>query len=533
MLILIMVFVGCTYQEQEQEQQEQKEEKVVENKQPAQGGTLFLQAQRIDTLNPLFTESTSNAQVLQLIFDGLIAYDDAMDVVPVLAESWHVSEDGRTWVFNLREDIKWHDGTPFTANDVDFTFRLLRNRNVDSIYLRNIQYVSHFNVEDDYTFRVVLSQPYGSFMRMMDMPILPKHVYEDLDLEDIKKHVEPIGTGAFKFVSYTAFKEIALGANAQWWKGQRPYIDEIIVKIIPDNDTALNALQINEIQYVSTNVVDWEKYSGKNNLKTHEYLTHYYEFIGVNFNNPVLSDVAVRRAIAYALDRNKMVSEILLGHAVITDVPILPKTTLYDETANEYTYNMEKARQILAQAGWEDLNDEGVLYKQVEEGEALALSFEIVTNDNNPVREKAAEYIVQQLNAIGMNVTLKKVAWDEINNQIELNAFDAILTGYHLSPCADLSFAFHSGEIDRAANFTSYANIEMDELLYQTFIAKDENAQKEAYNNLQHFIARELPFISLYFRTSAVVYHDDIKGDIQPISTNIYHGIENWYIVEE
>lgn len=532
MIMIFMLFVGCTSQQQHEQEQENQQEVVVENKEPAQGGTLFLQAQRVDTLNPLLTESSSNAQTLQLVFDGLIAYDASMDIAPALADDWSVSEDGRTWIFELREDVKWHDGTPFTANDVEFTFRLLRRRDLESIYRRNIQYVSHFNVEDDYTFKVVLSQPYGSFVRMMDMPILPKHIYEVLDLEQIKEHVEPIGTGPFEFVSYIPLKQVALKANDTWWKGQRPYIDEIMVKIIPDNDTALHALKINEIEYVSTNVVDWEKYSGKNNLKTHEYLTHYYEFIGVNFNHPVLSDAAVRRAMAYALDRNKMVNEILLGHAAITDVPILPGTTLYDKTADTYTYNVEKAKQILAEAGWEDLNEEGVRYKQLEE-EVLALSFEMITNNNNPVREKAAKYIVQQLNAIGMDVTLRKMSWEELNNQIELNTFDAILTGYHLSPCADLSFAFHSGEIDRGANFTAYANAEMDELLYQTFIAKEAGKQKEAYSNLQHFIARELPFISLYFRTAAVVYHEEIKGEIQPISTNIYHGIENWYIVEE
>lgn len=534
-LLILLLLSSCNYQQGEQSlddniQPEQR--KDIQDTGPVKGGTLNLYSSNPDTLNPLFTKSKSNAEILNLVFNSLIIYDKNMNVFPSLAERWEVSPDGMTWTFFLRKDVKWHDNAQFTANDVDYTFKVLSSSKYDSIYKFNIQFVSYFSVVDEYTFKVVLTQPYGNFLEMMTFPIVAKHQFQGKELDGNTPDFKPIGTGPFKFVKYDPLKELRLKVNTAWWGENVPYIEDIIVKLVPDNNTALYALEAKEIDLVPTNVVDWEKYSGKGNIKIKEFITNYYEFIAVNFNNKVLSDKAVRKAIAYAIDRNKIINEVLLNHAKKSDVPVNPESWLYDPSSQIYDYDIQKAKEILNGAGWNDLNNDGVLDKVID-GVNMSLSFEIITNNDNVIRDKAATIIENQLKAVGMNVTVKKVAWNELNSILNSKNFDAVLSGLNLFPNSDLSFAFHSSEIERGTNFISYNNPQMDELLQQAFKAVDKEQRRQAYSLLQKQIAEELPYISLYFRTSAVLYNDRLRGDVNPIGTNIYNNIHKWYLLKE
>ncbi|MCG8500125.1 MAG: peptide ABC transporter substrate-binding protein [Firmicutes bacterium] len=534
-LILILLCGACaceqTGQVSEGETQPQEEEKA-EDTGPVRGGTLTLQSYNADTLHPLLTKSNSNIQVLGLIYDSLITFDDQLNVVPGLAESWQVSDDGMTWTFQLRKDVKWHDGTGLTANDVDFTFKAINDKRYDSVYQYNTQSVTRFEVVDEYTFRVVLNRPYGGFIRMMYFPVLPKHQLQGLEIKSVDQDFKPIGTGPYRFAEYTPMKEIKLKASDTWWKDQSPYIDEVIVRLMPDNQTALYALEAKEADFVVTDVVDWKKYNGKENIRTKEFLTGAYEFIGVNFNHNVLSDKAVRKAMAYAIDRETIIDEVLLGHARLSDVPMMPGTALYDESAYSYWLDREKAIELLNQAGWTDSDNDGVLDKEIE-GVVTPLAFELVTNNENMIREKSAEMIAAHLKDIGMNVTLKKAPWDDLKEMVDTKNFDAVLTGFDLAPSMDLSFAFHSEEIERGTNFISYRNAEMDDLLFQTFRAVDAAQSKQAYAKLQKLIVEDVPYISLYFRTSAVIYNGRLRGDINPISTNLYNDINKWYLLQQ
>ncbi len=505
---------------------------MTENLEPNKGGTLYLQSYKVDTLNPLLTKKSSSMQVMNLMYDSLIRYDSNMNILPWLAESWQVSDDGMTWTLHLKEGVKWHDGKEFTADDVDFTFSTIMNYKTDTVYKTNTQYVSYYKAVDKYTFKVVLDQPYGHFIRMMNFPILPKHQFESVALEDTYESFQPIGTGPYQFVTHTPLKSIELKANNSWWQDKGPYIEQIIVKILPDNQTALYALEAKEVDLVLTNVVDWEKYSSKERLKTKEFTTNYYEFLGVNLNHRVLGNKEVRKAIAQGIDREKIIDEVLLGHAHITDVPMIPNSPLYDNSSQIYNYNRKKAKELLEQAGWKDLNGDGILEKETN-GVNMPLAFELTTNNDNIIRTQTAEMIVSQLKDIGMNVTLKEVSWDELQNNINNKKFDIALIGLNLSQNVDLSFALHSKEIERGTNFSSYSNAIIDDLLYKAFMEVDSTKRKEIYSELQKLIVEDLPYISLYIRTSAVVYNDKIKGDISPTNMNIYHNIYKWFIQKE
>lgn len=534
MILILFLLSACTFQQDQQkldDKTEPEKQMKLEDTGPVKGGTLNLQSFNPDTFNPLLTKSKSNAEILNLIFDSLVTYDKNMNIVPALAERWEVSADGMTWTFFLRKDVKWHDNSQFNAYDVDYTFKIITSNKYNSIYKFNTQHISYFGVVDEYTFKVVLNQPYGGFLDTVSFPIIAKHQFEGREPSGNDLNFKPIGTGPYQFVAYNPLKEIKLKANATWWKDSSPYIDNIIVKLLPDNETALYSLEAKEIDLVPTDVVDWEKYSAKGNIEIKEYLTNYYEFIAVNFNNKVLSDNAVRKAIAYAIDRDKIIGEALLGHGKKTDVPINPDSWLYDASSQIYSFDIKKAKEILVQAGWKDSNNDGILDKEIE-GVNLPLSFKLTTNQDNVIRDKVAQAIVNQLQDVGMQVTLEKVSWDEINNMLNSKNFDAILTGLNLFPNGDLSFAFHSSEIERGTNFISYSSQQMDDLLSRAFKTVNADQRKQAYVLLQKQIVEDLPYISLYFRTSAILHSDRLRGDINPIGTNIYNNIHKWYLLQ-
>lgn len=536
-IIILILFNGCSFQKNNTEvkntpipqQGEKKESK--ENAVPSKGGTLNLQSIVPDTLNPLLTKSVSNIQALSLIYEGLIKLDKNMNIVPVLAKKWDASPDGLTWTFSLREGVNWHDGVQFTANDVDFTFRMIASNKYNSVYKQNMQHIISFAPVGQYAFKVVLDQPYASFLSMMSFPIMPKHQF-GTDFDKGQQNFQPIGTGPYKFVEYDSSKELKLSANDGWWNEDIPYIDTILVKLLPDHNTALSALESKEVDMVPTDIVDLGKYGNKNNIQIKEYPTNEYTFIGFNFNNKILSNQAVRKAIAFATDKNKIINEALLGHAKESDVPISPESWLYDSSSKIYSTDIQKAKEILVNDGWADSNSDGIFDKIID-GVAVPLSFSILVNEDNPIKNKVAEMIVNQLANAGIVVNLKKVAWDEFNKLIAEKKFDAALSSVNLSVNQDLTFAFHSNATHSGTNFIGYKNPEMDQLLQNVLMQSNNDSKKQAYSELEKYIAEDLPYLSLYFKTSAVLYNGKLKGDINSLDTNIYNDINKWYLAKE
>jgi len=520
--VLLSSCLNTKNEEETQEELQVEDEAQVEEYEPVRGGTLFLHCITPDTLNPLTSKSKSVKQVLSLVYEGLVKLDQKLNAVPSLAERWEVSADALTWTFYLRKDVKWHDNTPFTADDVEFTLKTLAGVKYDSIYKQNIQQVSYFSVLDQHTIKLVLKSPNSNFVNLMVFPIVPKHQFSNIDYN-------PLGTGPYRFVEYSARKYIKFTANDLWWNENKPYIDYIHVRIIPDHNTALYALEAKEIDMVSTDIVDWEKYSSKDNLKVAEYVTNQYEFLGVNFNNKVLSENAVRKAIAFALDREAIINEVLLGHARIVDSPFNNEMWVFDSSAQVYYHDIQKARDILINAGWADSNADGIFDKVID-NMSVPLSFEVLVNEDNDIRVRTAEMIVKQLMEIGMNVRLKKVPWEDMNNLINMKQYDMVLSAMNLSGDADLSFAFHSSAIGTGTNFISYNNPQMDQLLSNALIQTTDNGRKQAFSQLNDYIIDELPYISLYLRTSAIIYNSRIKGELNPHFSNIYNDIEKLYI---
>ncbi|WP_243141124.1 peptide ABC transporter substrate-binding protein [Alkaliphilus pronyensis] len=531
LFLSLALFLTACNQETVIDEVPEVEEEPIENLEPVEGGTLKLSVTRFNNFNPLFDNSRGIKQLQNIIYGGLVKYNKNLELEPALAESWEISENGHAIEFKLRDDVKWHDGQPFTVEDVLFTFQVIKgNRELvqnTSVYTKSIQQISDMGMLDDNKLRVTFTRPFSNGLEVMTFPILPKHLFQQGNEDKLESSAFPIiGTGPYKLVNYDSLKNMELERNNDYW-GKTPYIDAIHVNIVPDIDAQLSQFENGEIDLAEAISIDWGKYLDDDNVDVYEYVSNYYEFIGFNFRNEIANNIAIRKAIAFGIDRHKLVNNIYLGHGTVADVPIFPQSWLYNEKSLKYGYDVNQAATLLEEIGYRLLETEEDIIRRNEEGEKLKLT--LITNKDNLLREKTAYFIKDELEVIGIEVEVQLLEWEELNERIKTNTYDLILGGWELSIGQDLSFAFHSSHLDDT-NFIGYSNEDMDNLLVEAFRSSNREEKKENYEALQIHISNELPYFSLFFQNRALLVNDRIKGDIEPHMNNRLNGIEDWFI---
>lgn len=497
---------------------------VIENEEPVAGGTISIGSVEPASLNPLLSKSKTYNEISKLIFQSLVEYDEKLKITPVLAQSWSFENGTSKCIVKLKEGIFWSDGEKFTAEDVKFTLDTIKS-SADSIYKSNLEHIYSYKVRDESTIEIVFDQPFANAVDMLNFPVIPKHVYQN-DLNAV-----PVGTGMFKVSQYNKLKSMELVYNDKWKGEEKPYIEKIRVVFINDIEAFSTAFQSKELDLLNTTSYDWEKYSELKDVNAYKYTTMNYDFIGLNYNLPIFQDKAVRKAMIQGINRKAFVDKYLLGNAVVTDVPIHPNSWLSDGEGTKYGYSKTEAQNLLKAAGFADPNNDGLLEREVG-GVKQELKFRLLTNDENEFRRKAAEEIKKNLEEIGFRVEIIFVSFEDLKAAIEKRDFDAVLTGYSLSNTQDLSFAFHSTQIESGKNFMSYSNPDIDAILHQAYTAMGDEQRKEVYKRLQQSFREEVPCISLFFRDAAVVVRNRIRGEIKPDAVNPYRSIHKWFIPE-
>ncbi|NLO83611.1 MAG: hypothetical protein GX094_11260 [Clostridiales bacterium] len=514
-------------------EEEQKEEPV-----PRRGGELIIPIPPPDTFNPLLTRSRDMINFFGLIFEGLFEYDQNMKPQPCLVESWEVEEEGKLWRFHLRKNIRFHDGSILTGEDVVFTFIALQQGNMDSFFQKGIYDNSKIlkievDLFDVYTVNVYLSTPINNMLDIMTFPVLPKKIYQsDTLMLERKEDMSflPIGTGPYK-VDEVMLEErwIRLVRNYDWW-GKQPYIDSILARIYQDEMQIRQAFRSGEIDLIDITSAITNPYSLDEDTKSYRYLTRNYEFLAFNLEHPILGDVAVRKAIAYALQRKDIIFKVYLNNAETIDVPIPSDSWLYDASSRIYDFEQEKAVKLLEEAGWFDPDGDGIRSK-VFDSQTAELKFTILTNGENSIRKDVIELIAQQLQQIGIGVESRIVPWEEFETILKDGDFEAALTGYYLDIFPDLEFMFHSGAIGEGLNnFMRYHDEELDRLIDEASQTYEDNRLVEIYSRIQRRLVDQLPVVSLYFQTASLLISNRVYGVEAPREHNIFRNIEEWYL---
>ncbi|MCK9603739.1 MAG: ABC transporter substrate-binding protein, partial [Candidatus Omnitrophica bacterium] len=438
-----------------------------------------------------------SAPLQDLIFNKLIRWSSKGDVEPDLAERWDVSRDGLVYTFYLRKGVKFHDGVECTAEDVKFTFDKIIDPQVNSPFRSSFQLVKDFKVIDRYIFQVILKEPSASFIYRLIREIVPKHLLEKADLRSSYFNFHPIGTGPFKFKDWTNDNQIILEYNPDYYEG-RPYLDEIMVKTYSDSRELWAALMRQEIDLVLfLEREDYEIVKKDPSFKTYVFPVDGYYAVVYNLDDPILADKKAREAIASAIDRKSLIQRIAFGYGLESDGPFYPDSFAFNPQVKPIEFNPDKATALLSEAGWKDIDQDGVLEKDEEE-----LEIRILVDARNDIQRRIIMLLRQQLQEVGIKLKVQLCNDEKMLTQefLEQNKSQAqlklLLAGIDPDSIREewSLQGFQGGH-----NLWPYKNQEVERYFALGKINQDKKKREWIYQEIHRFIYQDQPVCFLYF----------------------------------
>ncbi|MDD3887598.1 MAG: ABC transporter substrate-binding protein [Patescibacteria group bacterium] len=488
-------------------------------------------------INPIYSQTNDvDSDLTKLIYRGLMKYNNNQELVPDLAESYEISKDKKIYTFKLKNNIKWHNNEPFTTDDVIFTVSAIKNPEYQSPLQINFEGVEVSKI-DDYTVQfTLLKDKYSPFLTENTLfGIIPKKVWESIPPKNApfsEQNLVPVGSGPFKFKEYK--KDKTSGQIISYtlekfndYYGKKPYLSEIIFKFYndyPDLITAYNKKQIDAISYVPFE----EQQNIKKEINSFSLnLPHYYAIFFNTNENDALKYKPVRQALSYAVDREKIVNEILNKQAIQIDSPILPNYQEYNPDSKKYNLDLEKAKKTLKKGGWN--KKENVLSF---EDTKLEVTLTII---NQPEFQKIAEIIKSNWESIGAKVNIEALeATDLQSNYIRPRKYQALLYGQLLGHDPDPYPFWHSSQTkDPGLNLSSLERDNIDKLLETARQQINPEERKKTYQKFQELLINEAPAIFLYSPTYLYGQNKKIKGFNQKftfVPSDRFSDVENWYI---
>ena len=453
------------------------------------GGTITIgHSSKPDIINPILTSETISVNLMTLIFSSLIRFDAAQRPVPCLAKRWAVSKNGLVWTLFLRDDVKFHDGYPLTAHDVEFTYRAIIDPDNKSPLAERHGLIDGIEAQGDHVLRIVLKHPFAPFALQLGRPIAPRHLLENADLRNTPFNRRPVGSGPFKLVDWTEDDTITLDANREYFQKGRPILDRLVFKAYPDREAALQKIARGETD-VALNLAASDLLFVSRNRGFRVYSTPgaFYYAIILNLSSSLFRDIRVRRALDYAIDRDSIIRNQLKGHSRICTGPFSVGSWAYNPHVEPSPHNMEKAKELLAQAGWKDSDGDGVLDR---DGEPFEFSL-TVPNISDGL-ERIAVAIRAQLMKVGIRVKL--VYADD--SRLYKTPFQAIVVMDIAGADPDCAYRFwHSKSGD--VNMASYENRFVDDLLELGRRTTDLEKRKAIYHKIHRMIHDDYPAIFL------------------------------------
>lgn len=473
-----------------------------------------------DTLNPLYTTQSTNEKIYSLIYDSLLYVKDDMTVEGQLAESVTVSRDAKSIIIALKDGIFWHDGTPFTADDVKYTFDLIKKRNPVSTYQSRLADMSSMVVNDNLHCTLYLKRPNARIIYLLDFPIVPAHK-QDID-------VSPCGTGRYVFKELVPNKHMLLTKNTLWTVGNIPIEENVSVKILRDTTDLISVLKVGDISAVAADTSDIAAIGYDENIGIEKYPTMKYEYIGFNLMEGSFSDPPVRKAVSAAINRQAVLHDAYFGYGEAVNAPIPPTSFMYNKEADKCEYTENSFRDILAQSGYADSNADGI-YDKTTDGGFTQIYGTILVNNENMSRVTSANLIATQLSQSGMNVSVEAVPWDDYINRLYNGEFTMFLAGTDFTQNLDLAPLLASTSVIGGLNFMNYCSTDMDSAIAATYSAITNDDAEKAYLNLQYVFTRDMPVAGLFFLDGALLHSLKLHGVSSPCESKVYHSINNWY----
>lgn len=452
-----------------------------------------------NNLDPRFGTDDASAKVHQLIFDNFMELDEHLRVVPKLAESLE-HPDPLTYVATLRRGVRFHDGHELTADDVVFTFGQFLDPAFLSPRKGGYRELQSVEARDRYTVVFTLKQPFASFPINLIMPILPKG-----SGPDVRTH--PIGTGPYRFVRYAVDDRIELTANPDYWGGA-PKNHGLVLKIVPDDVMRGLELQKGTMDIVVNDLVPDIVYQMRddNQLQVVQGPGVDYQYIGLNLQDAKLKDVRVRQALAYAVDRDAIVEYLRRGLAVPANGMLPPLSWAAATDIPGYPHDPDRAKMLLDEAGYRD-----------PDGDGPAARFTLTLKVSNTEFNRLQSSVIQQnLRDVGIDLDVRTYEFATLYADVLAGNFQLFTLQWTAGALADpdiLRRVFHSKQAPPVGfNRGRYANPEVDALLDEASDLENGPRRLELYAQVQRILARDVPYVSLWYKTNVAVAQANLTG---------------------
>ncbi|MFT4038384.1 MAG: ABC transporter substrate-binding protein [Thermomicrobiales bacterium] len=488
------------------------------------GGT-FIRAIGSDpaTLQPLLADDEDSIGLVQQIYSPLIGTDlvTGGPAPTGLADSWDIAADGRTYTFHLNPDAQWHDGEPVTAADVQFSFDALANPDAGSSYAQTfLAATESWRVIDDHTFEVIAKEPLFTFLYDLVTWIIPQHIWAGVPPADWRTDggatgqdpARVVGSGPFRFREWLPGESVTLDRNPDSF-AHAPYIDTYTVVIRPDQTAIVNALLGGEIDAATLEPADVATVSSTDGLAVATYPTPDFIFYLTNLDpekSTLFQDVEVRQALMVALDREAMARDILLGAARVANgtQPEISYAYAPDRLTTQYTFDVARAQELLADAGWADSDGDGIVEK-----DGTPLAFEILYPSGSPTYDQELAYMQDAWRAIGVDAQPSPLDFPALVGTITGDhAFDMAFLGFGWDATYIQDLMFGCDQYEGGFNVVRYCNPALDEINARAKRTLPEAPRRELMIAATDMINEDLPVGVLHFVDANLGYSTRLQN---------------------
>jgi peptide/nickel transport system substrate-binding protein len=500
---------------------------------PVDGGTVSLPIVADPVFNPwhpnAFVESIFPNRVL---FDGLTKPGKDLSPAPDLATSWEAAPDGLSWTFHLRSDAKWSDGQAITADDVAFTFNdLVLKKELGATGAGNYSALKDVQVIDPQTVRFNLQRPFSALPSYLayNAGILPKHAFADQGdpwkLNSFNKD-KPISSGPFKLESYQSGQSVTLTRNDAYFGG-KPHLDKIIFKVVPDANTQVAQALSGELQIMLLDnkaAVDRIKSASNVHAEARELVQYYW--LALNQTDPRFTDQRVRQAMVYAIDRPAIIAAVEKGYGRVANSAIPPALKAYYDPSLEskYPHDVDKAKQLLAEAGWTPGPD-GTLSK---DGKPFQFTLDV---GQKGVLQPVNELIQQDLKKVGIQADLNSMEWNAyIQKVVVQRDYQATVNWWVYPADPDVFAYYHSSAAGKGFNIPGFKDPQLDDLLAKVQATADPTERKRVVTDLQATMADQLPYLFLWYPQEIDVLSTKLQGVPELNLRDAMHYTADWWL---
>jgi peptide/nickel transport system substrate-binding protein len=469
---------------------------TVSGETPVRGGTIVRHLESdCKTLNWVLYNTVYELYVLRYLYDNLLDYDENMEIIPVLAESYEISKDNLRITVQLRDSLRWHDGVPITAEDVKFTVDKILDPAVPAVNKKGwFSKLDRTEIVDSLTIRFIWAKRYAPVLHALtQLAPIPRHVYGKGNFEKNPANRAPVGSGAFKFEEWRTSQTISVVRNEDYYR-QNAYADRVVFRIIPDRSAALNGLKTGELDEMRVRQIQWESQTNDRDFlekfeKIHYYVPQ-YNYLSWNCRSIWFKDRRVRNAMTMLFNRKAINEKIYSGYATPVSGPFYFQSWAYNKDIDPLPFDPGAAKRLLDEAGWVDTDNDGIRDK-----EGLKFEFDFNIAAGSQIGLEFAQLLQDECAKVGVALNVRPLEGATYFDRVFKGEYDAAALAWRLENDPDNYDTFHSSQVPPPGlNHTFYSNSTVDSLLELGRVEFNQDRRAAIYHEVHRLIHEDQPY---------------------------------------